>query len=123
MGIYGSKQFKITTMMMDALILQRTLGELMEQVVLLSQLVDASRKEIYIVVIRKELKECLRAVLKCITMHMIPSAYFKGIIRLLGHTDGKVKRKVHPVIRPFVYDLYTMSLIGFASVTRLGDYH
>ncbi|KAG7972395.1 hypothetical protein I3843_07G181800 [Carya illinoinensis] len=73
--------------------IQRTLGELMEQVVLLSQLVDASRKEIYIVVIRKELKECLRAVLKCLTMHMIPSAYFKGIIRLLGHTDGNVKRK------------------------------
>ncbi|KAF5456234.1 hypothetical protein F2P56_025737 [Juglans regia] len=73
--------------------IQRTLGELMEQVVSLSQLVDASRKEIYIVVIRKELKECLRAVLKCITMHMIPSAYFKGIIRLLGHSDGNVKRK------------------------------
>lgn len=104
MGTYGSKQFKITTMMMDALISQRTLGELMEQVVSLSQLVDASRKEIYIVVIRKELKECLRAVLKCITMHMIPSAYFEGIIRLLGHTDGNVKRKVHLVMRPFEYD-------------------
>lgn len=80
---------------MDALISQRALEELMEQVVSLLQLVDASRKQKSIpVVVRKELKECMHAVLRHITMHMIPSAYFKGIIKLLGQADGNVKKKV-----------------------------
>lgn len=74
--------------------IQRALEELMEQVVSLLQLVDASRKQKSIpVVVRKELKECMHAVLRHITMHMIPSAYFKGIIKLLGQADGNVKKK------------------------------
>lgn len=74
--------------------IQRKLEELMEQVVPLLQLVDASRKQISIpVAIRKELKECTRVVSRTITLHMIPSAYFKGIIKLLGHADGNVKKK------------------------------
>jgi U3 small nucleolar RNA-associated protein 10 len=89
-------------MIIDALILQRKLEELMEQVVPLLQLVDASRKQISIpVAIRKELKECTRVVSRTITLHMIPSAYFKGIIKLLGHADGNVKKKVLPMM-PFV---------------------
>lgn len=94
-GAYGSEQSLIKMMVMDALISQRALEELMEQVVSLLQLVDASRKQKSIpVVVRKELKECMHAVLRHITMHMIPSAYFKGIIKLLGQADGNVKKKV-----------------------------
>jgi U3 small nucleolar RNA-associated protein 10 len=94
-GAYGSEQFLVKMMVMDSLISQRTLEELMEQVVSLLQLVDASRKQKSIpVVVRKELKECMHAVLRHITMHMIPSAYFKGIIKLLGQADGNVKKKV-----------------------------
>lgn len=77
----------------------------MEQVAPLLQLVDESRKQISIpVAIRKELKECMRVVLRTITMHMIPSAYFKGIIKLLGHADGNVKKKVFPMMH-FVYKI------------------
>ena len=77
----------------------------MEQVAPLLQLVDEVRKQIGIpVAIRKELKECMRVVLRTITMRMIPSAYFKGIIKLLGHADGNVKKKVFPMM-PFVYKI------------------
>jgi hypothetical protein len=82
-------------MVMDALISQGTLVELMEQVVSLFQLVDVSRRQKNIpVVVRKELTKSMHAVLRHITMDMIPSAYFKGIIKLLGQADGNVKKKV-----------------------------
>ncbi|KAK9291503.1 hypothetical protein L1049_019451 [Liquidambar formosana] len=74
--------------------IQRTLGELMEQVVSLLQLIDSRRKHTSVpVVIRKELKECMRTVLRTITKVMIPSAYFRGIIKLLGHADKNVGKK------------------------------
>jgi hypothetical protein len=44
-GGFGSEQFLIKMMVMDALISQGTLVELMEQVVSLFQLVDASRTQ------------------------------------------------------------------------------
>jgi hypothetical protein len=57
--------------------------------------VDASRKQKSIpVVVRKELTKCMHAVLRHITMDMISSAYFQGIIKLLGQADGNVKKKV-----------------------------
>ncbi|GAV79488.1 LOW QUALITY PROTEIN: BP28CT domain-containing protein/U3snoRNP10 domain-containing protein [Cephalotus follicularis] len=74
--------------------IQRTLEELMGQVVSLLQLVDPRRKQISVAgIIRKKLKECMHAVLRTITTVMIPSAYFKGITNLLGHADGNVRKK------------------------------
>jgi U3 small nucleolar RNA-associated protein 10 len=75
--------------------LQRALGELMEHVVFLLNLVDARKKQLnFPVIMRKELKETMRAVVKNITMVMIPSVYFKTIIKLLHHSDKSVGKKV-----------------------------
>ena len=81
--------------LMNYVILQITLGELMEQVVLHSQLVTVRRKQVSVTSdIIKAFKDCANRVLKTITRWMLPSAYFKGITQLLGHADGSVKRKV-----------------------------
>ena len=67
----------------------------MEQVGFLFQLVDARRKQMTVpAVIRKELKDCIRAVLRIITSLMLPSAYFEGIVRLLHHEDKNLGKKV-----------------------------
>ena len=66
----------------------------MEQVVSLQQLVDARKKEKNILVIRKDLKECMHAVLMTITGVMNPSTLFNGIIKLIGVRDGNVEKKV-----------------------------
>jgi U3 small nucleolar RNA-associated protein 10 len=77
------------------LILQSQLGELMEHVVFLLHLVDARKKELnFSVIVRKELKETMRAVVRNITMVMSPSIYFKSIINLLDHSDKDVGEKV-----------------------------
>lgn len=76
-------------------ILQGTLQELMEHVVSLLQQLDTRRKQITVPsIVRKKLNECLSAVLKNITMVIAPSAYFRGIINLIGHSDGSVHKKV-----------------------------
>ncbi|KAF4372054.1 hypothetical protein F8388_000270 [Cannabis sativa] len=73
---------------------QVLLEDLMEQIGLLSQLVDTKKKQMTVPpVIRKELKDCIRAVLRTVTTLMIPSAYFNGIIRLLHHGDKNVGKK------------------------------
>lgn len=74
--------------------IQETLQELLEHVVCLSQLSDLRRKQINVPVrVRKEMKECMHAVLRSTTAVMIPSAYFRGIISLLCNSDGNVKKK------------------------------
>ncbi|XP_058086889.1 uncharacterized protein At3g06530 isoform X2 [Magnolia sinica] len=74
--------------------LQGTLGALMELVLSHMQLVSVKSKKISIPAsLRKELKECMRGVLKTITKSMAPSAYFKAITLLLGHADGNVRKK------------------------------
>ncbi|MED6160063.1 hypothetical protein PIB30_047925 [Stylosanthes scabra] len=78
----------------NTVVIQRALSELLEQVVLLVQIVDASKKQVNLpVVMRKELKESMRAVLKNITMAMMPSSYFNSIINLLHHADKSVGKK------------------------------
>jgi U3 small nucleolar RNA-associated protein 10 len=75
--------------------LQRALGELMEHVVFLLNLVDARKKQLnFPVIMRRELKETMRAVVKNITMVMIPSVYCMTIIKLLHHSDKSVGKKV-----------------------------
>ena len=76
--------------------MQRKLGELMEQVVSLLQLVDPRRKQIGIpVAIWKEFKACVDAILKTIPMSMIPSTCFECISKLLGNADSSVRKKVY----------------------------
>ena len=76
-------------------IFQRALGELMEHVVLLLQLVDARKKQLnFPVILRRELKETMRAVVRNLTTVMIPAGYFKSIIKLLHHADKNVGKKV-----------------------------
>jgi len=75
--------------------LQKALGELMEQVVLFLQLVDARKKQLNIpVIMRKELKETMRAVIRNLTAVMIPYVYINSVIKLLHNADKNVGKKV-----------------------------
>ncbi|XP_028799979.1 uncharacterized protein At3g06530 isoform X2 [Neltuma alba] len=75
----------------DADIIQKGLGELMEQIVFLLQHVLSKKKQLkFPVLLRKELKEALRAAGRNITLAMRPSAYFSSIIKLLRHEDKDV---------------------------------
>lgn len=77
------------------LVLQNTLEDLMKQVVSILELVDAKRKHSNIpVFLRKELKDCMHAILRTISVVIIPSAYFEGITKLLGHADKSIAKKV-----------------------------
>ncbi|CAL1390897.1 unnamed protein product [Linum trigynum] len=74
--------------------IQGTLQELMEDVVTISQLVDARRKQFRSpAATRKVLKERVQAVLRTIRTAMTPSAYFSGMINLLGNSDDNVQKK------------------------------
>lgn len=80
---------------MCTLTLQRKLEKLMEQVVSLLQFVERRKKQISVPIATKnDLKEYMHAVLRTVTNVMHPSAYFKGIVNLLGYADGNVKKKV-----------------------------
>ncbi|KAI3978430.1 hypothetical protein MKX01_013228 [Papaver californicum] len=74
--------------------IQRSLGALLEQVVTHLELLDGKGKQSKVTSsVKKELKECMHTVLKNITRKMLPSAYFKGIVLLLDHSNGNVKKK------------------------------
>eukprot|EP00257_Ricinus_communis_P020965 XP_015580336.1 uncharacterized protein At3g06530 [Ricinus communis] len=74
--------------------IQAALQELMEHAVSLLHLIDKRRKQISIpVIMRKELRVSIHAVLRTVTAVMNPAAYFRGIISLLGHSDGDVQKK------------------------------
>ncbi|KAK7276819.1 hypothetical protein RIF29_17965 [Crotalaria pallida] len=78
----------------DTDVIQRALGKLMGQIVFLLQLVDARKKQLSLpIIVRKELKETMRAIVRNITMVMIPSAYFKSIIKLLHRADKNIGKK------------------------------
>ncbi|XP_058207523.1 uncharacterized protein At3g06530 isoform X3 [Rhododendron vialii] len=90
---------------------QRTLGALMECIVSHLQLVDSSRKHVnFSTVVRKELKELMRTVLKNITKGLMPSSYFNGIIKLLKHADRSVRRKALGLLSETVRDSDTTKL-------------
>ncbi|KAK2994684.1 hypothetical protein RJ640_026163 [Escallonia rubra] len=74
--------------------IQRTVSELTELVVSQLQLVDSRRKKLGVdLYVTKELKEHMRTILKTITRGLHPAAYFKVIIKLLGHANNSVRRK------------------------------
>ena len=68
----------------------------MEQIVLLLQLVHFGSKRGRAA---KDLKELMHVVLKAITNWMAPSTYFRGITRLVAHSNDNVKKKVFFWIR------------------------
>ncbi|KAF7836313.1 uncharacterized protein G2W53_011172 [Senna tora] len=76
----------------DADVIQRELGDLMERIVFLWQLAYSRRKQLiaFPAIVRKELKDSMRAAVKNITMVMIPSTYFRTITKLLLHPDKNV---------------------------------
>ncbi|KAH7557345.1 hypothetical protein JRO89_XS11G0129200 [Xanthoceras sorbifolium] len=83
----------------------RKLEELMEQVVSLLQDVDTKRKQLNVsIAVRKEVKECMHAVLRTITMVMTPSAYIRGIINLLSNADDSVRKKALGLLSETVKD-------------------
>ncbi|KAF5959772.1 hypothetical protein HYC85_000981 [Camellia sinensis] len=89
--------------------IQRTLEELMEQVVSHLQLVDSRRKQLsFPAVIRKELKDHMHTVLKNITKGLMPSSYFQGMIKLLRHANRSVRRKALGLLSETVRDSGTM---------------
>ncbi|KAE9614797.1 hypothetical protein Lal_00036146 [Lupinus albus] len=78
----------------DTDVIQRALGQLMEQIVFLLHVVDSRKKQLNLpVIVRKELKEIMRAVVRNITLVKTPSSYFKSIINLLQHADKNVGKK------------------------------
>nr|XP_011470044.1 PREDICTED: uncharacterized protein At3g06530 isoform X2 [Fragaria vesca subsp. vesca] len=88
--------------------IQATLGELMEQVVSLQQLVDARRKDKSISVVRKDLKECMHSVVWTITGVMNPSTLFNGITKLLGDRDRNVEKKALGLLCETIRNLDTV---------------
>ncbi|CAL5366770.1 unnamed protein product [Camellia sinensis] len=89
--------------------IQRTLEELMEQVVSHLQRVDSRRKQLsFPAVIRKELKDHMHTVLKNITKGLMPSSYFQGMIKLLRHANRSVRRKALGLLSETVRDSGTM---------------
>ncbi|KAL0547236.1 hypothetical protein IC582_017165 [Cucumis melo] len=74
--------------------IQSILGDLLEEVVFLVQLIDTRSQEIGIPVgIRKQIKEHMNAILRNITRAMNPSAFFRSTINLLGHNNRNVGKK------------------------------
>lgn len=66
----------------------------MEQVVYLWQLIDTKKEIAAPAFIREGIKYHLNSVMITTTTSMIPSSYFKGMIKLLDNADHSVKRKV-----------------------------
>ncbi|KAG8390231.1 hypothetical protein BUALT_Bualt01G0062300 [Buddleja alternifolia] len=86
--------------------IQSMVGELMEQVVYHLQLVDSKKKNIGVpAVIKSELKEYIRVVLKTLTKGLQPSTYFKVIIKLISHVDEDVRKKALGLLCETVKDL------------------
>lgn len=75
------------------------LGDLMEQVVYHLQLVDSKKMHNGVpVLIKNELKEYIRGILKNLTEGLLPSTYFKVLIKLIRHVDRNVKKKVSTLL-------------------------
>ncbi|PIN11747.1 hypothetical protein CDL12_15648 [Handroanthus impetiginosus] len=102
--------------------IQSMVGELMEQGVCHLELADLKKKHIDVpVVIKSELKEYIRSVLKTLTKGLLPSSYFKIIIKLIDHVDRNVRKKALGLLCETVKDLGTSAKVekkGFMSSVR-----
>ncbi|KAK9018474.1 hypothetical protein V6N11_001448 [Hibiscus sabdariffa] len=79
--------------------LQRELGELVEEVVFLLQVVENRRKQIGIPVASwKEFKACVHAILKTITRSMTPTTCFEYITKLLGNSESSMRKKALEIL-------------------------
>ncbi|KAK9142873.1 hypothetical protein Syun_012273 [Stephania yunnanensis] len=89
---------------------QRTLGALMDKVVLLLCLVRGRCKKLRIpTILRRALKECIHMVLKIVTKEMFPSTYFKCITLLLGHGDNSVREEALGLLCETVKDYHIVN--------------
>ncbi|KAL8520276.1 hypothetical protein ACS0TY_010994 [Phlomoides rotata] len=74
--------------------IQTMIGDLMEQVVYHLQLVDSKKMHNGVsALVKSELKEYIRGVLKSLTEGLLPSTYFNVLIKLISHVDRNVKKK------------------------------
>lgn len=69
-------------------------GDLMEQVVYHLHLIDLKKKIVLPALIKIELKEFIRGVLKTVVKALLPSTYFKVTITLISHVEINVRKKV-----------------------------
>ncbi|XP_071732709.1 uncharacterized protein At3g06530 isoform X2 [Rutidosis leptorrhynchoides] len=74
--------------------IQATTGALMEHVATYLQLTGSKKKEHGVTTsVEKDLKELTHAVLTSIRKGLLPSTFFKVIIKLLGHADPNLRKK------------------------------
>ncbi|KAL0341136.1 UNVERIFIED_CONTAM: hypothetical protein Sradi_4630400 [Sesamum radiatum] len=88
--------------------IQSMVGELMEQVVYHLRLVDLKKKHIGVpAVVKSELKEYIRDVLKTLTRDLLPSTYFTVMVKLIRNVDKNVRKKALGLLCETVKDLGT----------------
>ncbi|KAK4436389.1 hypothetical protein Salat_0802600 [Sesamum alatum] len=86
--------------------IQSMVGELLEQVVYHLRLVDLKKKHIGVpAMVKSELKEYIRDVLKTLTRDLLPSTYFKVIVKLIRNVDKNVRKKALGLLCETVKDL------------------
>ncbi|XP_047327149.1 uncharacterized protein At3g06530 [Impatiens glandulifera] len=89
-------------------IIQRMVGTIMEHVVILMQQVDSAKKQkADSAIIKKEVKECMRSILKCNMKVLTSTTYLETIIRLLGHANRNVRKKALGLLSETLKDLGT----------------
>ncbi|KAL0452592.1 UNVERIFIED_CONTAM: hypothetical protein Slati_1237300 [Sesamum latifolium] len=88
--------------------IQSMVGDLMEQVLYHLRLVDLKKKHIGVqAVVKSELKEYIRDVLKALTRDLLPSTYFTVMVKLIRHVDKNVRKKALGLLCETVKDLGT----------------
>ena len=100
----------------------------MVQVILLLKIIDNKETKLQIrKSLRKQLKESILSVTKCISEVMTPSQFFKAIGELLSDADQIVKKKVLGVLRNilmysiyyFVTSAFSLSIFSITQALRL----
>lgn len=72
--------------------------DLMEQVVYHLHLMDLKKQIGFPALIKIELKEFIRGVLKTVVKALLPSTYFDVTITLISHVESNVRKKVKTCI-------------------------
>lgn len=85
-------------------------GDLMEQVVYHLHLIDSKKLIGLPALIKIELKEFIRGVLKTVAKALLPSTYFKVTITLISHVDRNVRKKVKILLFISVYTAWLLDL-------------
>lgn len=86
--------------------MQGVFSALMEHVILHSKTSDLRMKQLkFPTSLRKELQRYTQLLLHTLMKHMVPSAFFMGITKLLRHVDDNLRKKVgnHSASFPFFF--------------------